>query len=126
MTTNSVFMSLLLFTNADKTSPFYKESAQKRAKQFIARFFCAFEVTLLECMLPLYVLFLLLIQTETHGLYRTQCVKETVNHDYKVREILLWKLTQRQAPAETGKIFFCKICKGIFELKVATNSIYCD
>lgn len=40
-------------------------------------------------------------KTETHGLYRTQCVKETVNHDYKVREILLWKLTQRQAPAET-------------------------
>ena len=77
-------------------------------------FFCAFEVTLLECMLTLYVLFLLLIQTETHGLYRTQCVKETVNHDYKVREILLWKLTQRQAPAETGKIFFAKAVKEYF------------
>ena len=84
------------------------ESAQRKAKQFIA-FFCAFEVILLECMPPLYVLFLLLIQTETHGLYRTQCVKETVNHDYKVREILLWKLTQRQAQAETGKIIFAGI-----------------
>ena len=32
-------------------------------------------------------------KTETHGLYRTQTVREDTNNtDFKVREILLWKL----------------------------------
>ena len=47
-------------------------------------------------------------KTETHGMYRTQTVIEESNHDYKVREILLWKLdggTNDDCDSEPRKVF---------------------
>lgn len=48
-------------------------------------------------------------KTGTHGQYKTQTVKEESNHDYKVREILLWKLAGSGNPddcdSEPRKVF---------------------